>query len=191
MQTSDTYTTLITNEHRDKAKFMAVVELLTSGSVDVQNVMSGYPDLYSVLTAVGVQLDSVGVWIGLPRTIFVPTLGTVTLDDADYRVLLNAKILGNHYDGGMETLQHILQILFPSTPIILFAVDNQDMSMDVYITGGTPNSTQIALLKGGLLVPKPEGVRINFILVSGPLFGLDYETTSIAGLDVGSFATYL
>lgn len=185
------YSSLITSEHRDKAKFVAVVELLCSASVDSQNLINGFPNLYSVLTSVGSQLDACGVWIGLGRTIFVPTLGTVTLSDADYRILLNAKILGNQYDGGMESLQVILASLFPGTPIVLFAIDNQDMSMDVYITGGTPTPTQTALLKGGLLVPKPEGVRINFVLVTGPLFGLDYENSTIAGLDVGSFATYL
>lgn len=191
MADAQTYSSLITSEHRDKPKFVAVVELLASASADSQALLESLPELYSVLTAVGAQLDAAGVWIGLGRTIFVPTIGTVTLDDDDYRVLLNAKILGNHYDGGMESLQLILQSLFPGTPIVLFAVDNQDMSMDVYITGGTPSPLQIALLKGGLLVPKPEGVRINFILVLGPLFGLDYENSTIAGLDVGSFATYL
>ncbi len=192
MVTTTQYSELVTSEHRDKPKFIAVVELFCSGQVDEQNVLASMPGLFDLETAIGDQLDTIGVWVGFGRYQFVPTLGTITLADADYRILLNAKILGNHWDGGMESLQTILASLFPGTGIILFAVDNQDMSMDVYITGGSPTPLQIALLKGGLLVPKPEGVRINgFILVAGALFGLSQQDAYIAGLDTGAFATYL
>lgn len=191
MAASD-YSALITSEHDDKPKFVAVVELLVSGSVDQQSVLNTMPTLYDFETAAGVQLDAVGIWVGFSRTLFVPGTGTVTLDDDAYRTLLRAKILANHWDGGMETLQVILANLFPGQSITLFAVDYQDMSMDVYITGSSPTPLQLALLKGGLLVPKPEGVRINgFIQVTGPLFGLDQETTFISGLDVGAFPNYL
>lgn len=189
---STEYTGLVTSQHQDKPLFLAMVALFTSASVDQQNTLATVPGLYDLDTAVGEQLDTIGLWVGFGRYQFVPTIGTVTLPDADYRTLLRAKILGNHWDGGMETLQTILGKIFPGSGITMFAVDNQDMSMDIYIVGGTPSSLQIALLKGGLLVPKPEGVRLNgFVLVSGALFGLDLETTGIAGLDVGAFATYL
>lgn len=188
---SSTYTNLITSEHR-KPLFTAFVALLTSGAVDQQNLCAGMPTLFDLDAAAGDQLDALGVWVGIARYVFVPTLGTITLADTDYRTLLRAKILGNHYDGGMESLQHILASIFPGTGITMYAVDNMDMSMDIYIVGGAPTSLEIALLKGGLLVPKPEGVRLNgFIQVSGALFGLDFENTGIAGLDVGAFATYL
>lgn len=189
---STDYTTLITSQYRAQPIFVASVALMTQHSLDNQALLETFPDLFDLDTAVGSQLDEVGVWAGLGRYIFVPTLGTVTLDDTDYRILLRAKILKNHWDGTNAMLQIILGQLFPGTGIRLVAVDNQDMSMDIYIFGGTPTPTQLALLKGGLIVPKPEGVRINgFVLVTGPLFGLDQEDSAVSGLDVGQFATYL
>lgn len=187
-----TYSALITSEHDDKLKFVATVELLASGSVDQQNLLSSLPGLYDFEAAVGVQLDSVGQWIGLGRYQFVPSLGTVTLDDDDYRVLLRAKILANHWDGGMESLNTILAQLFPGAGLVLFAVDNQDMSFDLYLTAGVLSSLQLALLSDGLLVPKPEGVRLNGIIdITGPLFGLDHDDTMISGLDIGAFPTFI
>ena len=186
------YSALVTSEHRGRPRFVAAVELLVAGLTDGITALAGMPALYNLDSAVGSQLDAVGVWVGFGRYQFVPGLGTVTLADADYRILLNAKVLGNHWDGGMQSLQTILASLFPGTGIVLFAVDGQDMSMDVYITGGAPSALQLALLKGGLLVPKPEGVRINgFILRTGPLFGLDQQDAQVSGLDAGAFPTYL
>lgn len=190
MTTPETYSALITSEHNKRPKFVAMVELFVSGLSDGQNVLDSMPGLYDLDVAVGVQLDTIGLWIGFGRTVFVPGTGTVTLADADYRILLRAKVLANHWDGGMETLQAIIASIFPGGTT-MFAVDNQDMSMDIYVLGSL-TAQQLALLKGGLLVPKPEGVRINgYIQVSGPLFGLDHQDTFIAGLDTGAFPNYL
>lgn len=189
MATADSYTKLVTFQHQDKPHFMAAVALLVSASVDQQNVLAGVPPLYDLDTAVGSQLDQVGVWVGLPRTIYVDsTLGTVSLGDTDYRLLMRAKILKNHWDGGFQTANDILAQLFPG--LIVYIVDNQDMSVDVRVTGGVLTPLQTALLVAGLLLPKPEGVRINGLtpIGGGPLFGLDYQNTSIAGLDTGSFS---
>lgn len=191
MGTTATYQALVTSQHQDKPNFMAAIALLCSASADQQAVLAAMPALFDITTATSTQLDQIGVWVGLGRTLFVPGLGTTTLIDADYRVLLSAKIAANHWDGGMQTLQTILAGIFPGS-ITLFAVDNQNMSMDIYISGGTISATQLALLKGGLLVPKPEGVRINgYLSVGIPLFGLDFNNSSIGGLDYGSFVTYL
>lgn len=191
MITPQDYSGLVTSEHNKQPLFMAVVELYASWSADAQNLLATFPGLFDLDAAAGTQLDALGEWVGFPRYIFVPSLGTVTLADPDYRTLLRAKIQANHWDGQNASLQVILASLFPGTGITLFAVDRQDMSMDIYVTGGlTP--TQLALLQGGLLVPKPEGVRINgFIIITGPLFGLDFDDASISGPDVGAFATYL
>lgn len=187
------YSKLITAEHKERPHFMAIVELLTRPSNDLQAQLLTLPTLLDLDIAAGQQLDEVGLWVGFGRYQFVPSLGSVTLADQDYRVLLRAKVLGNHWDGQMSTLQTILASIFPGTGITLYAVDNQDMSMDIYLTatGGGVSATQLALLQGGLLVPKPEAVRINnIIILSGITFGLDFDNASISGPDVGSFATY-
>jgi hypothetical protein len=245
LPTEETYTSLITSEHRNKPLFVATVALFVSGFIggsvtstapgdtvaddvlmfvgpslssqlggnlvtpgdtvdtgvdmavdfeqSVVGIFPNLPFLADIDNAIGKQLDNIGVWVGLPRAVFVnSTLGIVTLDDTTYRQLLYAKIAANHWDGGMESYQAILADFFPGSGIVLKAVDNQDMTIDIYISGGIPTSLQTALLKGGLLVPQPTGVLINgFILPTGPVFGLDEEDLNIAGPDVGSFPTYL
>lgn len=192
MPTPADYSELVTSEHQDKPHFIAAVQLYASASCDLQATLGSIPGLLDLDVAVQDQLDMLGEWVGFGRYIFVPTLGTVTLNDTDYRTLLRAKILANHWDGQNASLQVILANLFPGTGVTLFAVDNQDMSMDIYVTGGSLTPTQLALIKSGLLIPKPEGVRINgVVVIAGALFGLDYETAAIAGLDVGSFFSYI
>jgi hypothetical protein len=189
--TTATYVALATSQYQTKQKFLNVIALYTSWSADVQRLYATIPTLFDLDVAVGVQLDDLGQRVGFARYIFVAGLGTVTLNDADYRTLLRAKILANHWDGHNDTLQVILASLFPGTGITLFAIDNQDMSMDIFVTGGTLTPTQLALITSGLLVPKPEGVLLAGVaVITGPLFGLDFEDTGIAGLDVGAFFSF-
>lgn len=187
------YTSLITSEHADKPLFIAVVSLLVQQAVDNQAVLQQMQTLFDLDTAVGTQLDAIGIWVGFSRYVFVnPTLGTITLDDSDYRTLLRARILRNHWDGTNSQLQVILANIFPGTGITMFAIDNQDMSMDIFITAGTLTPTQIALIESGLLIPRPEGVLIaGYAYLTGPLFGLDFENAAIAGLDVGEFINFI
>lgn len=191
MSSPSDYSDLITSEHRPRPKFTAMVELFASGFSDEINVMDSFWSFYDFDAATGTQLDDLGTWIGLARDVNVPTLGMVTLGDSDYKLLLRSKIAANHFDGSMEQYQDILQGLFVGEPFSMFAVDNQDMSITIYILNASPSALQLALLKGGFLPPKPEGVRINFLLYTGPLFGLDHDDTLISGPDIGSFATYL
>lgn len=150
------------------------------------------PGLFDLDIAFGAQLDATGEWIGLTRSVNLPGYGTVSLDDLDYRTLLRAKIAINHWDGSLGSLQIILANIFPNSGIKLVAVDNYDMTMSVYVLGGTLSALQLAMLQGDYLVPRPEGVLLNGIAtVSGPLFGLDAETAVISGLDVGAFSAFV
>jgi len=183
------YANLITSEHHNKPRFKAVVELLVSGLTDGMKTLASMPVLYQFNTALGEQLDRVGVWIGLSRFVTVPSLGTVELNDNDYRLLLISKIAANHFDGSFQQYQQILSSLFVGYGFQLIAVDNQDMSIDIYVLGATPTPLQLALMQSGYLPPKPEGVRINGITVIGadPVFGTDHEDGLINGPDFGAF----
>lgn len=187
--TPQDYSSLITSEHRDKPRFKAVVELLVSGLTDGMRALLSMPVLYQFDNALGEQLDRVGAWVGLTRFVLVPSLGTVELSDADYRLLLISKIAANHFDGSFEQYQQILSSLFVGYGFQMIAVDNQDMSLDIYVTGATPTPLQLALMQGGHLPPKPEGVRINSVTVVGanPVFGTDQDNSIISGPDVGAF----
>lgn len=183
------YSNLITSEHHNKPRFKAVVELLVSGATDGMKALASMPVLYQFNNAQGQQLDRVGAWIGLSRFVTVPSLGTVELNDNDYKLLLISKIAANHFDGSFQQYQLILSSLFVGYGFIMTAVDNQDMSIDIYVTGAVPTPLQLALMQSGYLPPKPEGVRINGITVIGsdPAFGTDHDDALINGPDIGAF----
>lgn len=70
----------------------------------------------------------------------------------------------------------------------VFIQDNGDMSIDIGISGERPSAVFLALLTGGYIPIKPEGVRVNYYIVpgvEGPLFGFDVGNQYISGLDVG------
>lgn len=138
MAETSNYTGLITSEHSDKPKYMAMVGAVAQPLVDALNVSQGMPDDFDLDTAIGVQLDQVGLWIGIGRRIntpltgvyfsfdtvglgfdqgvwkgpFDPDTGVIELDDETYRLLLRAKIAANHWDGMMETSKPILDAVF-------------------------------------------------------------------------------
>jgi len=188
MNTVDTYTDLAAGLHAAQPKFKAVIENLVRWSVDAQSQLSTMPAKRDIDLATGVHLDALGVWIGFARTLFVPTLGTVSLSDADYRILLRARIAIDYWDGTYDSLQKILGSLFPGTGTIVYALDNQNMSINIVSLGTALTATRLALLTQGFLSPKPAGVRIAGIsAITGPLFGLDTQDDSIAGPDTGAF----
>lgn len=209
------YTRLVTSAYADKPKFTAMVSLLTSWASDMQAAhslsydidsdidmlvdtsggfgsLANMPAAFDLDIATGLFLDGIGTRVGMGRQQNVPGYGVINLDDETYRSMLRAKIQSNHWDGSMEALQLLLNSLFPGAGFVLLAYDNQDMTMDIYVIGATPSALQLAIINGGLIVPRPEGVKINNATqITDPLFGLDFETQFIAGLDVGAFSATL
>lgn len=66
---STDYTQLITSEHNQKPKFVALVGALTGAVGQITDLVQTFPSLYDVDTAVGSQLDAVGLWVGQPRVV--------------------------------------------------------------------------------------------------------------------------
>ena len=132
------YTDLVTSEHSDKPRFMATLSAVAQCFVDLQNGLIDIPDEFDLDNAVGVQLDAVGLWVGISRKVntplagvyfsfdtaglgfdqgvwqgpFDPTTGVTSLDDDTYRLLLRAKIGANHWDGTLGTSAAILNAIF-------------------------------------------------------------------------------
>lgn len=207
------YTQLITSEHNDRPRFMAMVALVTGSLADATNAALSLPDAFDLDAAIGAQLDVVGQWVGITRQVktplavyfafdteglgfdqgtwrgrFDPDSGLTQLDDDTYRLLIRAKIGANHWDGTLAGSKPILDLVFPG-PAVAFIEDNQDMSMTIGIAGVPPSALELALLTGGYIPIKPEGVRVNYITTTapGPIFGFDVDNSLIAGFDEGSW----
>jgi len=214
------YTDLVTSQHADKPKFMAMVSAVTQCFVDQQNVLGSIPPAFDLDDAVGVQLDAVGLWVGIGRQVdtpltgvyfsfdtegvgfdqgvwqgpFDPSNGVTTLDDDTYRLLIRARIGANHWDGTLDSAAEILNSIFPPETRV-FIQDNCDMSITIGIAGTPPNALFLALLAGGYIPLKPEAVRVNYYIVTSesgaPIFGFDVENELVSGFDVGAWGTPL
>ena len=69
------YTELITNYHATKPKFLAHVDLMTRPLIDVAAATRGLISAFDIDSAVGVQLDILGLWIGRSRVVSQPISG--------------------------------------------------------------------------------------------------------------------
>lgn len=140
MSANTDYTSLITSEHNQQPNFMATVETLVSGFVDGINLLNTIPASFSIDTAVGVQLDQVGKWVGFSRNVAIPLppnyfqldvvgsgfdqgtwqgpgnplSGLVVLDDDTYRTMLYIKVGANSWDGSLSKMQDIFMAVFSS-----------------------------------------------------------------------------
>lgn len=220
--TFDEYLNLITNEHRDKPKFEATVAVGVSPFAKIQSVLNKLPSDFDIDTAVGVQLDAVGVWIGRSRKLDVPLTGVyltwdstlgdeqwdsgtwkgqfdpdsglVSLPDDSYRALLKSKIAANNWDGTIPQAYAIWESVF-GTETVLLIQDNQNMSMVVGIAGQPLDAIERALLIGGYIPLKSEGVRVQYYAVApaaGSLMAWDVTPNdALAGWDAGQWATEL
>lgn len=178
----DNYTKLITSQHRDKPKYMAIVTALLSYSDDIFSLGVGMDDEFDVMLATGTQEDTLGILIGVERTIdFQPDKGlSPVLDNAAYRTLLRAKIAQNMWKGGIMDLKDLWAVLFGSGIVVQ---DNQDMTIDVAVVGDSFDQITKNLIQNGYIVPKPQSVGVNTYFSDGPVFGYDMETATIRGYD--------
>lgn len=216
MNTVDHYLALLPSSNVDKTNFRAAITATIEDLVANGVAVSELSALYDLDTAVGSQLDVVGIWVGLSRYVSVPLAGVYfTLDDPDlgldagylrgpfdpidgvsslddglYRTMLKIKIAANHWDGSLAQAQTILaSVLALSTGTYLMVVDNFDMTMTIGVAGIVPGPIFIFLLQSYMtLVPAAVGIRS--LVVTGtsgsPLFGLDCDNEYISGLDIGA-----
>lgn len=213
-----TYLSRVTQEHADKPNFIKFITALLQPFIDAQGLFVDLITTFDIDTAVGVQLDAVGQWVGRSRDIitpfsgiyfsfdtlglgfdegswqgqFNPTTGITKLDDETYRQLLKAKVIMNHWDGTIEMAALALAELFgPFVGTLISIQDNQDMTMTVALGGQSPPGILLSLLQGGYVPIKPEGVLINYGVTSvnqTALFGFDTENLSIKGFDEGAWS---
>jgi hypothetical protein len=195
MTDAASYLALIIPEHQGQPDFAATILLSVQPFVDAQNTLSALVSEFDVDTAVGVQLDAVGVRVGISRYVktqlpnvyfswdvtglgwrqgvwkgpFDPTTGLTRLDDDVFRLLIYAKIAANSWDGTVAGAAAALANLFNNseTPgTLLFVQDNYDMTMTVAVSGELPPAVFLALLATGEIPLRPVGVGVNYVQTS-------------------------
>jgi len=210
------YLDLITSEHRGKPKFTATVSASISPAAEQQAVLDGMPAAFDLDTAIGVQLDAVGAWVGISRLIQIPLVnvwfsfdvigrgfdegiwkgpydpetGVYSLDDDTYRKLIRLKILVNNWDGLIGSAADAIQDFYASEGSAPFLVDNLNMSMTACISGARPAAVMFALFAGRYVEFKPASVSLDTVVPSDPgtsAFGFDVDNEYIGGFDGASW----
>jgi Protein of unknown function (DUF2612) len=216
VSTIQDYQKLLTSEHWGKPKLAATIAACTAVPAQIQVLFDSMTALFDLDSPpVGDQLDIIGKWVGVSRALAIPledvffswdadaslgwdfgvwkdpnnpTVVLTDLPDDAYLTLIRAKIAANHWDGTTEGAYAVWSIIFPALNILI--QDFQNMRFAVAIQGTILNTLTKALLTGGYLPLKPEGVEIiNYILPidTGPLFAWDVENAYLAGWDDGSW----
>lgn len=210
------YLSLITSLYQSQPRYIAWITALVQPLVDLQATMNDLREAFDLDTAVGVQLDQVGEWVGRSRYLetpltgvyfswdetgvgwgqgawlgpYDPVTGLIALPDDAYRTLLRAKIAANSWDGTIPGAYEAWEIVFSQTGSLVVIQDNQDMSMVIGVAGAYPDAVTKALLTGGYIPLKPEGVRINHYAVApegGPLFAWECDSNALNGWESGSW----
>ncbi|MCE5304566.1 DUF2612 domain-containing protein [bacterium] len=181
------YLKLITSQYQGAPKFLEWLTAPLTILNDISECADLIPSYFDLDTAVGVQLDALGLILGQTRVLpFEPTDGSSsTLDDATYRKILRLKAFTNYWDGSTASIYKAWYIIFPNSDLTI--TDNQDMSATISITG---NLSQIVIdmINNDLVIPRPEGVQYNFgggTLAPIPIFAFDLNNEYFKGLDEG------
>ena len=157
------YLNIITSEHRQQPKYIAMLTAYLRKLQDAQLVIEAFDLHFNLNEAIGAQLDRLGDIVGRSRILqFQPENQSAKLNDENYRLIIKAKILQNQWDGTIEDMASLFRQVFPDMQLKI--IDNQNMSMEIQVTG-LRDDLQLQMLNNGYVIPKPEGVRIKITFI--------------------------
>lgn len=214
-----TWLGLITSEFNLLPNFMNTVAVALQPLADALTVITSIPALYDLDLAVGVQLDTVGEWVGVTRFVntpltgvyfsfdtsglgfnqgnwfgpFNPTTGVTRLADDAYRNLIRARISANYWNGSIPGAYAAWNSIFSPLGYTILIQDLPHMHMIYALLGPTPDAVTLAMFQQGLLSLKSAGVQIDSFMTpsapSTPYFGFDSQNSSVSGFDTGAWGT--
>jgi hypothetical protein len=160
------YTNKVISEHKVQPNFIAWLSAALEKVQGIKDANIAAVNALDIDLATGSNLDMLGTIVGVNRHLsFQPVDGSSPiLDDTTYRFLMKSKIEQNKWQGTNEELYTLWINVSESLGIInLQVVDNQDMSFTVnFLDPITIASIGVELIMQGYIIPKPEGVKINF-----------------------------
>lgn len=181
------YQNILTSEYRSTVQFRQWLNVVLSMAEDISNCLQSITASFDLDAASGVQLDVLGIIVGVSRVVPFQPSDSVSpiLDDTTYRILLKATIANNQWNGKIGSLYPIWTSLFPTGTISI--LDHQNMTATIII-GGVFSSILQDLITNGMIIPRPQAVAYDYTFSSNlPLFGFDSNNSFIAGFDTGKW----
>lgn len=141
--TTEEYIALITQEHRPRPRYEATVRASVEPLAGLQAVMRKFVRDFDVDEAIGAQLDTIGRWVGIDRTVDVPVsdrffswdysvetgwdrgewegigddrISKYQLPDESYRRVIYGKIILNSWKGRKGTIEEAYAVYDTSLP---------------------------------------------------------------------------
>lgn len=185
------YTNLITSQYNDCPKFREWLETLLTPFIDTQNLANELYTYFDLETAVGKQLDMLGQIVGASRLLpFQPVDENdepldALLNDDNYRFLIKSQILRNTWDGTNQNIYDMWQTLNPDVPLSI--KDNQNMTVNAIFIGYV-NDIEKQMIEHDMIVPRAQGVKMEYSFSTPPLFAHDQDTDYYKGYDQGNWA---
>lgn len=151
-------------------------------------------DVLNIETANSFGLGVWGALLQVPRPIYEEDGVQKEFTDAQYRLLLRARIYLLTFDGSARALNEFFHILFPD--LIVTVTDNGDMTADISVLNEI--DPEIAILFQSpyvnIFLPRPSGVAYNmqttptdYTKVLGFEGMVDENNNSVAGFNNGVF----
>ncbi len=174
---------LVTSQYKEKPNFTRWLTAGLKKIVEIGRLTDDFLRTLSLDKATGVQLDKIGELLNLPRALpWQPeTMASSVMDDETYRFALKGAIAKAQWDGTRKGLENILKQILPDTKIEI--IDNQNMSIDVLVISKDMDEKKKELLFHDMVIPRPEGVEMNYQVQAGTIFGWDKANELLDGWD--------
>ena len=182
----DYYAGLLIIQYANKPKAYATMQATISNII-----MDQLPDqiqlAFDITTAVGVQLDTLGKYAGVSRSVYSFT-GPVSLNDADFRTMITVATIKNSFGSSLFDIQDLLNTFFPG---VILVFDFRTMRIG-YFFDSSIGSLELAevFVKSGFL-PKPMGVQLTSLIYGDNINNFyGFRTYLQPGINNSPFNTY-
>ncbi len=158
------YVNLLIIQYHSLTRARGHIEAIATSEM-IYDLIAAVGNAYDIDTAVGVQLDVLGSYLGVDR------LATGTpLSDADYRIVLSITIGKNNGNASLQSIDDIADAVF-TIPYLLF--DTLDMALWYVFEDADRSAVEDAQALG--LIPKPAAVSlaIAFTEDTDAIFGYE------------------
>lgn len=176
------YIFLLVNNSLVDAGALPVTPIILTSGTDGASIPLSVMGAFNIKTAIGKQLDILGKYAGVLRDTFDFT-GPVSLTDADYRILIQLKIIQNNAYGSLYDIQTVLHDFFPGSFLVF---DGANMHMGYFFESTVGSVTLAEVLVKQNLLPKPMGVQLAALVYAAGISSFFGMANSSFGVFNGS-----